>query len=53
VLVAVGVQVAGGERGVRLDVVGELDDLDLQAVAFATSSERVLAWADLAANIRA
>jgi hypothetical protein len=34
VLVAVGVQVAGGERGVGLDVVAELDDLDLQAVFF-------------------
>jgi hypothetical protein len=34
VLVAVGVQVAGGERGVGLDVVAELDDLDFQAVFF-------------------
>ena len=31
-LVAVGVEVAGGQRGVGLDVVAELDDLDLQAV---------------------
>ncbi|MNL57704.1 hypothetical protein D3C87_1812890 [compost metagenome] len=31
-LVAVGVQVAGGQRGVGLDVVAELDHLDVQAV---------------------
>ena len=31
-LVAVRVEIAGGERGVRLHVVGELDDLDVQAV---------------------
>ncbi len=33
-LVGVGVQVAGGQRGVGLDVVGEFDDLHLHAVFF-------------------
>jgi hypothetical protein len=31
-LIAVGVEVAGGQRGVRLDVVAELDDLDIEAI---------------------
>jgi len=32
VLVAVGLQVAGGQGGIGLHVVAEFDDLDLQAV---------------------